>query len=75
MSHAERRLGQIFGFLIGSIGLGISGWVSIFGQPVVGGVFGVGTIASLVSVFVLGRSSKSDKELNSSDSKALEQKS
>ncbi len=51
-------LGQRLGFIISMTGLIISALVAIYGNPIAGTIIGVGTIASLVGVFMYGTSSR-----------------
>ena len=48
------RLGLWFGLIIGLAGLASSVIVIIYGKQIAGGVLGIGTIGSLVGVFVYG---------------------
>lgn len=56
---SRSKWGQILGFVIAVIGLGVSAVVAVFGSAVAGGVIGVGTLASLVGVFMYGSSVRS----------------
>ena len=59
-SDIERsRWGQILGFVIAIVGLGVSAYISVYGNPWAGGVIGVGTLASLVGVFMYGSTTRS----------------
>ena len=51
---ARSKWGQILGFIIAITGLGISTIIAIYGSAIAGGVIGVGTLASLVGVFMYG---------------------
>lgn len=53
-------LGQIFGFIIGMFCVGVAGYVMNNGHEFGGAVFGVGGIAGLVSVFVIGRKKQNE---------------
>jgi uncharacterized membrane protein len=55
------KWGQILGFLISVFGLTISGLIAIFGNAIAGSVIGVGTLASLVGVFMYGNKIKQEK--------------
>ncbi len=56
---SRSRWGQILGFFIAIVGLMVSGWISTYGNAVAGGFIGVGTLASLVGVFMYGSSIRS----------------
>ncbi|HEY4526937.1 MAG TPA: DUF2335 domain-containing protein [Candidatus Paceibacterota bacterium] len=56
---ARSRLGQILGFAIAIVGLVVSAIVSIYGNAIAGGIIGVGTLASLVGVFMYGATTRS----------------
>jgi uncharacterized membrane protein len=61
--EAQKRdnlLGQIFGFLIGTIAIIAGAVTSVSGAQVFGTVLGAGGVSALVAVFVLGRKPKSD---------------
>ncbi len=51
-------LGMILGFIIAIIGLCISGYVIIQGQPIAGGILGSTTLLGMVTVFVMGHKSR-----------------
>lgn len=51
---SRSKWGQILGFVIAVVGLGVSAVVAVWGSAVAGGVIGVGTLASLVGVFMYG---------------------
>jgi len=51
---AERRLGQIFGFLIGLFTVGCGAWTAIQGAQIPGGLIGTGGVVGLVAVFIYG---------------------
>jgi uncharacterized membrane protein len=53
-SH-QSKLGQIFGFIIGLVGIGSGTFLASIGEATVGGIIAGGTVVSLVSVFVLGK--------------------
>lgn len=48
-------LGQLFGLIIGLIGIGCGTFLAYTGQATVGGIIAGGTVVSLVSVFVIGK--------------------
>lgn len=55
-SHVNQSLlGQIFGFVIGLVGIGVGAYLAILGHEVAGTTLIGGTIVSLVSVFVIGK--------------------
>jgi len=58
---SSSKLGQILGFVIAVIGLAVSAVVGVFGSPTAGGVIGVGTIVSLVWVFMYGSRMRSQE--------------
>lgn len=47
-------LGTAFAFIVALVGLGLSFWAAIDGNPEFGTILGVGTLASLVGTFVYG---------------------
>ena len=51
---ARSKLGQILGFIIAIVGLICSVIISIYGNQIAGAILGVGTLASLVGVFMYG---------------------
>ena len=53
------KWGQILGFVIAIIGLIVSALIAIYGNAIAGGILGVGTLASLVSVFMYGSKTRS----------------
>lgn len=55
-------LGQIFGLIIGVLGIVGGVILGIYGNPYVGGVIGGGTVVSLVTVFVLGKKYQKKEE-------------
>lgn len=55
-SFNEARLGQIFGFTLGLVGLVGGIWLAATGQPVAGTAIVTGCLVGLVTVFVTGRS-------------------
>lgn len=60
---SDSRLGLIFGFLIGLIGVGGGVMTAILGRPGTGSVISITALASLVGVFVYGSSqNRSEKE-------------
>ena len=54
----ERRLGQIFGLIIGVFAIGAGSLTAILGSQIAGGFIGTTGVGGLVSVFVLGRRGK-----------------
>lgn len=61
--YAEAKLGQVFGFVLGALGLIGSVFVSILGSGWAGSALGGTTVLGLVAVFVVGRT-KSDAANN-----------
>lgn len=58
---ARSKWGQILGFIIAITGLGVSAVVAVYGNAVAGGIIGVGTLASLVGVFMYGSKTRSEE--------------
>jgi len=56
--RSERRLGQIFAFLIGVVAISWGGIAAIKGAEITGGFIGVGGVAALVWVFIRGQTYK-----------------
>jgi uncharacterized membrane protein len=52
---SQSRLGQIFGLVIGIVGIGSGTFLAAIGEATVGGIIAGGTVVSLVSVFVIGK--------------------
>jgi uncharacterized membrane protein len=70
---AQSSRGQILGFIIAVVGLVVAGFISVYGNQWAGGLIGLGTLASLVGVFMYGvqvrsneRKEKAKKELDQS---------
>lgn len=53
------KWGQILGFIIAIVGLVVSALISVYGNAIAGGIIGVGTLASLVGVFMYGSKTRS----------------
>jgi uncharacterized membrane protein len=56
--HEELRQsgrGQLFGFILGLVGLGLATYLAMYGHETIAGIFGATTILGLVAVFVIGR--------------------
>ena len=53
------KWGQILGFIIAISGLVVSAIVAVYGSALAGGIIGVGTLASLVGVFMYGSRTRS----------------
>jgi len=65
---SRSKWGQILGFVIAIVGLAVSALVAIYGSAVAGGIIGVGTLASLVGVFMYGSKTRSkEREGKSKD--------
>jgi uncharacterized membrane protein len=60
----EVKRGQFFGLLIGILALLAGSIASIGGAPVSGGFIGTGGVIGLVTVFVLGRTIRKDRDRN-----------
>ena len=58
--------GQVFGFILGIVGLGLATWLTIQGHETIAGIFGATTIIGLVTVFVIGKKIQ-QKELSEKD--------
>ena len=56
---SRSKWGQILGFIIAITGLGVSAMVSVYGNALAGGIIGVGTLVSLVGVFMYGSKTRS----------------
>lgn len=62
----QSRLGQVFGFILGIVGLGLATTLALLGHEAIAGIFGTTTILGLVTVFVLGKRAQ-QKELSDKD--------
>lgn len=51
----QSKWGQIFGLIIGLVGIGSGTYLASIGATTVGGIIAGGTVVSLVSVFVIGK--------------------
>src|SRR3989338_6291096 len=58
---ARSKWGQILGFVIAIAGLAVSAIVVVYGSAIAGGIIGVGTLASLVGVFMYGSKTRSEE--------------
>jgi len=57
----QSKIGQIFGFILGFVGLLSASILALLGHETTAGIFGTTTIIGLVTVFVLGgKSSQKD---------------
>lgn len=56
---ARSKWGQVLGFIIAIAGLGVSAIIGVYGNAIAGGIIGVGTLASLVGVFMYGSKTRS----------------
>jgi uncharacterized membrane protein len=54
----QSERGQIFGIVIGVLGIGVGGLLAYLGHDWIGGIIAGTTVISLVSVFVLGKKSQ-----------------
>lgn|SRR5690625_1217444 len=61
----QSRWGQVFGFILGVIGMGLATVLGLYGHEVVAGIFGSTTIIGLVTVFVIGRRAQRSNQENS----------
>ncbi len=55
-------LGQVFGLIIGLVGIGCGTYLAAIGKTTVGGIIAGATVVSLVSVFVIGKREKHKKK-------------
>jgi len=55
---SQSKLGQIFGLIIGIVGIASGTYLASIGETTVGGIIAGGTVVSLVSVFVIGKHSQ-----------------
>lgn len=60
---ARSKWGQALGFFIAIAGLTVSAVIAIYGSSIAGGIIGVGTLASLVGVFMYGSSTRSKERV------------
>jgi len=51
----QSKIGQIFGFILAMVGMGIALTLALYGHDTVAGIFGTTTIVGLVTVFVIGK--------------------
>lgn len=58
----QSGLGQIFGLIIGIVGIVSGTYLASIGATAVGGIIAGGTVISLVSVFVIGKNIQKNKE-------------
>ena len=58
---ARSKWGQVLGFCIAIAGLTASTLIAIYGNAIAGGIIGVGTLASLVGVFMYGAKTRSEE--------------
>jgi len=64
---SRSKWGQGLGFVISIIGLIIAGIVAIYGHPAAGTIMGLGTIVSLVSVFMYGTNARKEERQDKND--------
>lgn len=62
----QSRLGQVFGFVLGIVGLLLAAILAILDHETIAGIFGTTTILGLVTVFVLGKKAQK-KDLEDKD--------
>ena len=53
--HREALLGQVFGLIIGVVGIVSAAWLISKGYPIAGSVFAGGMLVALVTAFIKGR--------------------
>lgn len=58
----QSGLGQVFGLIIGVIGIASGTYLASIGATTVGGIIAGGTVVSLVSVFVIGKNIQKNKD-------------
>ncbi|MDO6738310.1 DUF2335 domain-containing protein [Wenyingzhuangia sp. 2_MG-2023] len=58
----QSGLGQVFGLIIGIVGIASGTYLASIGATTVGGIIAGGTVVSLVSVFVIGKNTQKNKE-------------
>ena len=58
----QSRFGQIYGFILALVGMGIAFGLAFLGHDTVAGIFGTSTIVGLVTIFVIGKK-RQNKEL------------
>src|SRR3989344_8200747 len=58
---ARSKWGQVLGFVIAIAGLAVSAIIVVYGNAIAGGIIGVGTLASLVGVFMYGSKTRSEE--------------
>ncbi len=57
------RLGLIFGFIIGILGIGGGIYLTVLGFDVFGPILGTGTLASLIYSFIYGTNSRKNERI------------
>lgn len=63
--HSQSKqsiLGQVFGLIIGLVGIGCGTFLAYSGETTVGGIIAGGTVISLVSVFVIGKKAQKSRD-------------
>lgn len=58
----QSRLGQVFGFILGLVGMSLATLLALYDHETIAGIFGTTTILGLLTVFVLGKKDQ-QKEL------------
>lgn len=58
----QSKNGQVFGFILAMVGMGIALTLALYGHDTVAGIFGTTTIVGLVTVFVIGKRSQKKEE-------------
>lgn len=51
----QSRNGQLFGFILGLVGMLLATILALYGHETIAGIFGTTTIVGLVTVFVIGK--------------------
>ena len=65
---SRSKSGQILGFIIAMVGLAVSALIAIYGNAFTGGAIGIGTLASLVGVFMYGSKTRNKEREEKSKS-------
>lgn len=71
---SEARWGQILAFLVSVTFLGVGAYLTVSGQPWVGGILGSMGISTIVASFIRGRSQPSNEGQQSKPRKQKDQK-
>lgn len=57
---SQSRYGQMFGFILGILGLASAVALALYDHEVVAGIIGGATLVSLVTVFVVGKKAQAE---------------